>query len=177
MAIRSIAGTECGGMTLVRKELCVYPGSFDPVTFGHVDLIERAAKLFPQVIVAILQNPSKPGCFPVEQRMAMLKKVCRHLPTVRVECFDGLLVDYLQKADAGVVLRGLRAVTDFEKEFQMAQVNRQIEPKMETLFLMASPQHAYISSSVVREIGSFGGDISTLVPEEILGEVNTRLHR
>ena len=155
--------------------LCVYPGSFDPVTSGHVDLIERAAALFPKVTVAVLRNPDKRGCFPVEERIRMLRLVCAHLPTVQIDSFDGLLVDYLCAVDAMVVLRGLRAVTDFEKEFQMAQINRQIYPKAETLFLMASPDYAYVSSSVVRELGSFGGDVSAFVPASILTEVQEGL--
>ena len=160
----------------MEKGLCVYPGSFDPVTLGHIDLIERAVKMFPQVIVAVLKNPAKAGCLPTERRMEMLRTVCGHLPTVRIDSFDGLLVDYLQAVNAGIVLRGLRAVTDFEKEFQMAQVNHQIAPGIETLFLMASPNYSYVSSSVVREIGSFGGDISTFVPSAILQEVQAALN-
>jgi pantetheine-phosphate adenylyltransferase len=147
------------------------------VTVGHIDLIERAAKLFPQVIVAVLNNPVKKASFTVSERIAMLEKVCKHLPTVRFDAFDGLLVDYLRQVQGGIVLRGLRAVTDFEKEFQMAQVNHQIAPEIETLFLMASPHYAYISSSVVREIAGFGGDVSTLVPDVILHEVMARLNQ
>ena len=161
----------------MRQGLCVYPGSFDPITFGHVDLIERAVQLFPEMIVAVLHNPEKEGCFPVQKRIEMLQKVCGHLPTVRFDSFDGLLVDYLKKVNARTVLRGLRAVTDFEKEFQMAQVNHQISPEMETLFLMASPDYAYVSSSVVREIAGFGGNISTFVPEVILAEVVSTLYQ
>ena len=155
--------------------LCVYPGSFDPITSGHVDLIERATALFPKVTVAVLRNPDKQGCFPVAKRIDMLRRVCAHLPTVQIDSFDGLLVDYLRAVGATVVLRGLRAVTDFEKEFQMAQINRQIYPKAETLFLMASPDYAYVSSSVVRELGSFGGDVSAFVPASILTEVQEGL--
>lgn len=155
----------------MHKGLCVYPGSFDPVTLGHVDLIERAAELFPQVIVAVLNNPDKTGLFPIERRMELLSRACAHLPNVRVDSFGGLLVDYMKQVDARIVLRGLRAVTDFEAEFQMAQVNHQISPDIETLFLMTSPNFAYISSSVVRQIASFGGDISTFVPECIRDDV------
>lgn len=155
----------------MNQGLCVYPGSFDPVTLGHVDIIERAATLYPQVVVALLNNPEKRGTFTVEQRQAMLCKACAHLPNVRIDSFGGLLVDYMHKLGAGIVLRGLRAVTDFESEFQMAQVNRQIAPEVETLFLMTSPNHAYISSSAVRQIAAFGGDISTLVPEAILEDI------
>jgi len=155
----------------MNKGLCVYPGSFDPVTLGHIDLIERAARLFPVVVVAVLHNPDKQGLFPTEKRLEMLRRACSHLPNVRIDSFGGLLVDYMRTLDADMVLRGLRAVTDFENEFQMAQVNRQIAPEIETLFLMTSPNYAYISSSAVRQIASFGGDISTLVPECIITDV------
>ena len=155
----------------MHKGLCVYPGSFDPVTLGHVDLIERASRLFPEMIVAVLNNPDKRGTFSTEQRMEMLKKACSHLPNVRIDSFGGLLVDYMRAQEADIVLRGLRAVTDFENEFQMAQVNRQIAPEIETLFLMTSPNYAYISSSAVRQIASFKGDISTLVPGCILEDI------
>jgi pantetheine-phosphate adenylyltransferase len=153
------------------KGVCVYPGSFDPVTLGHIDLIRRASKLFPQVMVAVLNNPDKHNLFTVEQRIAMLTKACEGLDNVRIDSFGGLLVDYMRKTGAEIVIRGLRAVTDFESEFQMAQVNRQIAPEIETLFLMTSPDYAYISSSAVRQIAAFGGDISTLVPECILQDV------
>lgn len=155
----------------MREGVCVYPGSFDPLTLGHVDLIERASALFPQVVVAVLNNPDKQGMFPVQRRLAMIQKACAHLPNVSIDSFGGLLVDYMRKVDAGIVLRGLRAVTDFENEFQMAQVNRQIAPGIETLFLMTSPNYAYISSSAVRQIAAFGGDISTLVPKCIIDDV------
>ena len=151
----------------MNKGLCVYPGSFDPVTLGHVDLIERAATLFPQIVVAVLNNPDKRGKFTTQQRIDMLTRACAHIGNIRIDSFGGLLVDYMRKLDAGIVLRGLRAVTDFESEFQMAQVNRQIAPEIETLFLMTSPNYAYISSSAVKQIASFGGDIATLVPEAI----------
>ena len=155
----------------MNKGLCVYPGSFDPVTLGHVDLIERASGLYSELVVAVLNNPEKHGKFSVEQRMDMLRRACAHLPNVRIDSFGGLLVDYMRKLDAGIVLRGLRAVTDFESEFQMAQVNRQIAPEIETLFLMTSPHHAYISSSAVKQIASFGGDFSSLVPASILDDI------
>ncbi|MEA5014648.1 MAG: pantetheine-phosphate adenylyltransferase [Candidatus Limiplasma sp.] len=161
----------------MREGVCVYPGSFDPVTSGHLDLIERAAKVFPRVIVAVLNNPSKRGFFSVQERVRLLEKACRHLPKVEIDSFEGLLVDYMKKAGAGIVIRGLRAVTDFESEFLMAQVNHQISPEIETLFMMTSPQYAYISSSVVREIGGFGGEISSFVPASILEDVSTALGR
>lgn len=151
--------------------ICVYPGSFDPVTNGHVDLIERGAALFDEVVVAILRNPAKQGCFSMEKRIELLSRACAHLPNVRFDSFDGLLVDYMRRCEARVVLRGLRAVTDFESEFQMAQLNHEMAPEVETLFLMTSPRHAYISSSAVREIGLFSGDITPFVPACIARDV------
>ncbi len=153
------------------KGRCVYPGSFDPVTLGHVDLIERAAKLYDEVIVAVLNNPDKNGKFSIEMRLSMLGKACAHIHNVRIDSFGGLLVDYLRKAEASIVLRGLRAVMDFENEFRMAQVNRQIAPGIETLFMMTSPAYAYVSSSAVRQIAAFGGDITTLVPQVIITDI------
>jgi pantetheine-phosphate adenylyltransferase len=157
------------------QRTCVYPGSFDPVTNGHVDIISRAAKIFPEVVVAILINPAKAGKFTVEKRMELIRRACAHLPNVRVDHFDGLLVDYMHKTGANVVVRGLRAVSDFENEFQMAQVNHQMAPDVETLFMMTSPECAYLSSSVVREIARFGGDISAFVPASILEDVQAAL--
>lgn len=159
----------------MKRDRCVYPGSFDPLTNGHLDIIERAASIFPEVVVAVLHNPSKTGRFPIEKRLELLKRACAHLPNVSFDCFDGLLVDYMHKMNAGVVLRGLRAVTDFESEFQMAQLNHQMAPDVETLFLMTAPQHAYLSSSAVREIGMFGGDISPYVPACIAQDVQKAL--
>ncbi len=158
----------------MKDALCIYPGSFDPITLGHVDIIKRAALLFPKVIVAVLRNPSKSGSFPVEERVALIKKACADLSNVQVDCFEGLLVDYMKEKHGTVVIRGLRAVSDFDSEFQMAQVNRQIYPHMETLFMMTSPEHAYISSSVVREIAAFGGDVSSMVPQTILADIYQR---
>ena len=159
----------------MRKDLCIYPGSFDPVTFGHIDLIERAAKLFPRVLVAVLVNPMKTGRFPADARIGMLKRACAHLPAVDFDAFNGLLVDYLRQKNAVIVLRGLRTTADFEIEAQMAQINRQIAPETETLFIMTAPQYTHVSSSMVREIAEFGGDISSLVPGVILEEVMARL--
>ena len=155
----------------MKELLCIYPGSFDPITLGHVDIIRRAAGIFPQVIVAVLRNPNKPGCFPIDQRVIMIQKTCGDMHNVLVDCFEGLLADYMKEKQGTVVIRGLRAVSDFEAEFQMAQVNRQINPQMETLFMMTSPEYAYISSSVVREIAAFGGEIASFVPEAILTDI------
>ena len=161
----------------MKDTLCVYPGSFDPITLGHVDIIRRAALIFPRVVVAVLRNPNKLGCFPVEKRMDMIEKACADIPGVQADCFEGLLVDYMKEKHGTVVIRGLRAVSDFDSEFQMAQVNHQISPEMETLFMMTSPQHGYISSGVVREIAAFGGDVSSLVPFSILEDIYQKFPR
>ena len=153
------------------EKICVYPGSFDPMTIGHLDVIQRACALFDHVIVAVLHNPAKKGCFTVEERLALIRKACADMPQVSVDCWDGMLVDYMRKTGACCVVRGLRAVSDFETEQTMAQVNAQLLPGMETAFLMTRPEHSCISSSVVREIASFGGDAGAYLPESIREDV------
>lgn len=155
----------------MEKKICVFPGSFDPVTNGHVDLIERAASIFDEVIVAVLHNPAKTGRFSVEKRIAMLEKACAHLPSVRFDRFGGLLADYVKQTGAKAIIRGLRDSADFESEFRMAQLNRQLSSGVETLFLPTSPEHAAVSSSAVREIALFGGDIAPFVPACIVQDV------
>jgi len=156
---------------------CVYPGSFDPVTKGHVDIIERAAVLFDEVTVAVLHNPAKTGLFPIEKRISMLASACSHLPNVHFDSFDGLLAEYMRRLGANVVIRGLRGMSDFESESRMAQLNRQLNPDVETLFLTTSPEYANLSSSVVREIGMFGGDLTAFVPSCIAQEVASILRQ
>ena len=153
------------------EKRCVFPGSFDPVTIGHLDLIERAAGLYDEVVVAVLHNPAKTGRFTVEKRIELLKKACAHLPNVSFDHFEGLLVDYMRASRTRVVVRGLRGTKDFESECQMAQLNHQMAPEVETLFLTTAPEYASLSSSVVREIGSFGGDIAPFVPACIACDV------
>lgn len=152
--------------------VCVFPGSFDPITVGHMDIIRRSSALFDRVVVAVLKNSSKRGTFPLELRLKFIQKACQGIENLTVDSFDGLLVDYVRLKHAQVVVRGLRAVSDFENEFQMAQVNHQIDSDVETLFMMTLPEHAYISSSVVRELGIHGGDLRPFVPEAILDEVS-----
>ena len=152
--------------------ICVYPGSFDPVTVGHLDLIERASSLFDQVVVAVLHNPAKTGCFTVEERIRLLQKACGHLSNVTFDRFDGLLVDYMHERGAQVVLRGVRGSKDFDSEMVMAQLNHQLAPDVETLFMATRPEHAHISSSAVREIAMFGGDFSPFVPQTIAEDVS-----
>jgi pantetheine-phosphate adenylyltransferase len=144
----------------------VVPGSFDPVTNGHVDVINRAAALYDELIVAVLVNPGKAGLFDVEERMAMLRDAVAGLPNVRVDSFQGLLVDYCRAQDVPVIVKGLRAVSDFEYELQMAQMNRELAG-VETLFVPTAPQVGHLSSSLVKQIAQFGGDVSTLVPKAV----------
>ncbi|HPJ03458.1 MAG TPA: pantetheine-phosphate adenylyltransferase [Candidatus Limiplasma sp.] len=158
----------------MKPNVCVYPGSFDPVTLGHLDIIKRACAIFAEVRVAVLNNPDKTKAFSVEERIAMLEKACQNLPNVRIDSFSGLLVSYMRKTGAGIVIRGLRSAGDFETEFQMAQMNSRLNESVESLFMMTSPGYAYISSSIIKQIASFGGDISAFVPDCILPEIIER---
>jgi len=151
--------------------ICVFPGSFDPVTVGHLDLIERAAALFDEVIVAVMHNPAKCGCFSVEARLALIGKAVAHLPNVRTDAWDGLTAEYARHTGAACILRGLRGVSDFESEKTLAQLNARLLPGLETVFLMTKPEHACISSSAVREAASFGADVSAFVPAAIAEDV------
>ncbi len=145
----------------------VYPGTFDPITNGHVDLIERAAKLFDRVLVAIAEDSPKATLFDSAHRQSLARESLRYLPNVEVMTFSGLLVEFAQRQHIGIILRGLRAVSDFEFEFQLASMNRRMAPELETLFLTPAEQYAYISSSLVREIARLGGDVSPFVPQRV----------
>ena len=146
----------------------IYPGSFDPLTFGHIDLVERSVRLFDRIIVAITTNPAKDPLFTVEERCDMIDKVVRkRFPTVEVDVFHGLLVDYVQEKKAQVIVRGIRAVTDYEYEFQMALMNRRLAPGIETVFMMPAEQYSYLSSRLVKEIASLGGSVEGLVPQQV----------
>jgi pantetheine-phosphate adenylyltransferase len=153
---------------------CVCPGSFDPVTNGHVDVIGRAASLFDEVVVAVLVNVAKQGLFELDERIDMLRTVCADIPNVRVESFRGLLVDYARERDITAVVKGLRAVTDFDYELQMAQMNHRLTG-LETLFMPTNPEYSYLSSSLIKEVASYGGDVSGLVPDAVLDRVYRRL--
>ena len=142
----------------------IYPGSFDPVTNGHLDIIERGRKLFDKVIVAILHNPAKEACFSVEERKEMLEICLKNYPNVEVDTFDGLLVDYAAKRDADAILRGMRAVSDFEYEFQLALMNRRLNRDIQTVFLMTGLRWIFTSSSIIKEAAGFGGNINGMVP-------------
>ncbi len=149
----------------------IYPGSFDPVTYGHIDIIKRASKLFDRLILGVLVNKAKTPLFSADERVSMLKTVTADIPNVEVLCYDGLMVDFARECGVTAVVRGLRAVTDFEYELQMAQMNSALNDDIETVFLTTSTEYAYLSSSNVREVASFGGDISRFVPPYVADKV------
>ncbi|MCF6236409.1 MAG: pantetheine-phosphate adenylyltransferase [Gammaproteobacteria bacterium] len=149
------------------KVSAVYPGTFDPITNGHSDLIERASGLFDRVVVAVAANPGKTPTFTVDERVNLARTVLSHLKNVEVCSFETLLVDFVEQSGARVILRGLRAVSDFEFEFQLAGMNRKLSPEIETLFLMPAEQYSYVSSSIVKEVAALGGNISEFVHEDV----------
>jgi pantetheine-phosphate adenylyltransferase len=151
----------------MKTSIAIYPGSFDPVTNGHLDLIERGEKMFDILIVAVLQNAEKQPLFSVSERVEMLREVTRKWPGVEVDVFDGLLVDYARKRGAGVILRGIRAVSDYEYELQMALMNRKLEPRLETVFMLPGERFSYLSSKLVREIARLGAPLQDLVPDVV----------
>lgn len=149
----------------------IYPGSFDPVTNGHVDIILRSSKIVDRLIVGVLNNSAKKSLFSVEERVSMLKELTKDLPNVEVTSFDGLLADYMREIDASIIVRGLRAVTDFEYELQIAQTNHIENTDIETIFLTTNLQYSYLSSTIVKEFASYGGDISKFVPEQFVDRI------
>jgi pantetheine-phosphate adenylyltransferase len=153
----------------------LYPGTFDPPTNGHLDLIERGAKLFDRLIVAILSNPVKDPLFTVEERVEMLKESTAALKNVSVATFDGLMVEFARKQGAKAVLRGIRAISDYEYEFQMALMNRRLAPEIETVFLQPAGRYSFVSSRMLKEVFSFGGDVSGLVPPNVLKRLRNRM--
>lgn len=159
----------------MRKVIALYPGSFDPLTNGHLDLIERGSKIFDELIVAILRNPEKSPLFSLSERREMMVAMTEPWNNVRVETFEGLMVDYAVKAKASVVLRGIRAISDYEYELQMALMNRKLQPEVETVFMMPAEQYSYISSRLVREIAQLGGSIQGLVPEIVEQRLREKL--
>ena len=152
----------------------VYPGSFDPVTLGHLDIIERSSKIVDKLIVGVLNNNSKTPLFSATERVNMLKEVTSHIPNVEVQAFSGLLVDFAKKNDACIVVRGVRAITDFEYELQMSQTNRIISPDIDTIFFTTNLKYAYLSSSTVKEVAKFGGDISKFLPEKVISHMQEK---
>jgi pantetheine-phosphate adenylyltransferase len=155
----------------MRKAVC--PGSFDPITNGHIDVIERASGLFDQVVIAVLANSSKTGLFSIEERLILAKDAVAHIPNVTVDTWSGLLVDYCKANNIGAIIKGLRAVSDFDYELQMAQMNLQLKG-VDTLLMATKPAYSFLSSSLVREIARYGGDVSALVPTGVLKELKAR---
>ncbi len=155
----------------------LYPGSFDPLTLGHLDLIERASRLFEGVVVAVLQNPGKTPAFRLEQRLEQIRQATAHLQGVEVGSFDGLTVTYAQHCGAQVILRGLRALSDFEYELQIAHTNKSLAPQVETLFLATAVHHSFLSSSVVKEVARFGGDVGHMVPPGVAKDLAKLFNR
>lgn len=149
----------------------IYPGSFDPLTFGHLDIIKRSAKIVDELYVAVLVNSAKKSLFSIEERVNMLRELLAEYDNVKVESFQGLTVDYAKEKEATIIVRGLRAITDFDYELQIAQMNRTIFNEVDTMFLTTSLEYAYLSSTVVREVASYGGDISHFVPESIIPKI------
>ncbi len=155
----------------------IYPGSFDPVTYGHLDIIRRSSKLADELIVGVLYNKAKTPLFSIEERVRMLKEVTKDIPNVEIIPFEGLLVDFAKETSAKMVIRGLRAVTDFEYELQMSQTNHKLLPELETVFLTTGLEYSYLSSTVVKEVAAFGGDISQFVPEAVERKIQEKIKR
>ena len=160
----------------MKPVIAIYPGSFDPLTNGHLDLIERGSKIFDELIVAILRNPEKDALFSVDERLEMLQAMTKGHPNIRVDSFDGLMVDYAMRVNASAVLRGIRAISDYEYELQMALMNRKLEPRLETVFMMPAEAYSYLSSRLVREIATLGGSVSGLVPDIVEEKLRKKLH-
>jgi len=159
------------------KKIAVYAGSFDPVTYGHIDIINRAARIFDQIIVAVAHNIEKEPLFDVKERVSMMKRVTHNIPNIKVDDFTGLAVDYVSKSGANVLIRGLRMVSDFEYEFQMALTNRKLNEKIETIFLMPNEAYSYLSSTLIKEAASLGADVSNFVPGFIAAKLKAKLKK
>ena len=155
--------------------IAIYPGSFDPITLGHLDVIARGCNLFERVVVAVLRNPNKMPLFTVEERLAQIRLSTQHLPNIEVDSFDGLTVDYAQLRQAKVIIRGLRVLSDFEKELQMAHTNKTLSAQIETVFLATSTEYGFLSSSVVKEIARFGGSVDHFVPKHVAIDIYNKL--
>jgi len=160
----------------MKSIVAIYPGSFDPVTNGHLDLIARGSRIFDRLIVAVLQNLDKAPLFSARERAEMLREVTGEWPNVEVDLFDGLLVDYVRRRNAQVILRGIRAISDYEYEFQMALMNRRLEANVETVFMMPAEKYSYLSSRIVREVAQLGGSIEGLVPPLVVGRLKSKVH-
>lgn len=158
----------------MKNRIAIYPGSFDPITNGHMDIIQRGLEIFDRVVIAVARNSEKNGLFPVQERVELIGQLVKEDSRLEVDTFDGLLVDYVVSRQSNVILRGLRAVSDFEYEFQLAQMNRSISQQVETLFMMTSTQNAYLSSSIVKEVAAHGGDIDKFVPLLVADALRTK---
>ncbi len=156
------------------EKKAIYPGTFDPITLGHIDIIERAAQLFDEVFVTVARNIGKSPLFTVEERMDMIRNSVKHIPSVSVDSFDGLIVDYAARTKVGAMIRGLRALSDFEYEFQMALVNRTLYPDMVQVFLMPHEAYTHLNSTVVREVASYGGDVSPFVSPYVVKKLREK---
>jgi len=156
------------------KHIAVYPGTFDPVTYGHIDLVERSLRIFGELIIAVAANPKKQPLFSLEERVDMFKTVTANYKNIRIEGFDGLLVDYVKQKNAVAIIRGLRAISDFEYEMQMALMNRRFDNTIETVFMMPNEAYSFITSTMVKEAAGYGGDVSTLVPPVVLGRLKKK---
>ncbi len=159
-----------------RQNTAIYPGSFDPLTNGHLDLIARGSRLFDHLIVSVLVNTSKQALFTVDERVAMMAEVFAPFPNVEVDSFDGLLVEYAARRNASAILRGIRAISDYETELQMAHLNRRLRPETETVFLLASEEYSFVSSRMIKEVIKLGGDVAQFVPEPVLRSLRARFH-
>lgn len=156
-------------------KIAVYPGSFDPITNGHLDIIKRASKIFDEVIVVVLINPDKKGLFSIEERVELIKRATESISNVKVESFNGLLINFMKEKKAEVIIKGLRAVSDFEYEMQMALMNNKLAPSIETVFMMTSAKYSYLSSSAVKQVAIFGGCVKGLIPDIILTDVINKI--
>ena len=155
----------------------IYPGSFDPITYGHIDIIRRAAKTVDKLVIGVLNNTSKTPLFTSKERVELIREAVKDIPNVSVEAFSGLSVEFAKAQGAGIIVRGLRAVTDFEYELQLSQTNRKIAPDIDTVFFTTSLQYAYLSSSIVKEVALFDGDISEFVPEFLVSKIKDKIHQ
>jgi len=160
------------------KRVAVYPGSFDPITMGHLDIIERAAKIYDKLIVGVLENPEKKNSlFSIDERVELISRSISHIQNIEVESFNGLTISYLKKKKANIIIRGLRAVSDFEFEFQMASINHKLDPSIETIFMMTNSKYSFLSSSIVKQVAMYGGCIKELVPEQIIKDIVKKIGR
>ncbi|MGM0472181.1 MAG: pantetheine-phosphate adenylyltransferase [Bacillota bacterium] len=157
------------------KQVAVYPGSFDPVTNGHLDIIERTTNIFDNLIVAAFNNPNKEHLFSLDERVEMLEESVAEFDNVEVDAFEGLLINYMQQQEAEIIVRGLRAVSDFESEFQMASMNKKLDDEVETIFMMTKNKYVFLSSSIIREVSQFNGCVEGLVPEHVVDKLEEKL--